>query len=94
MSCPTCDHTMQRLNEHWPAYYYCPRCGTLRTVQIGLLSPDDVAVPKLVTRCQEFQRDFIKRAASLSWDRFVNAWHHLGIQESIWPLQEDKHESP
>lgn len=31
MSCPTCDHTLQRVNEGAnPKCFYCPRCGTLK----------------------------------------------------------------
>lgn len=33
MSCPTCDHTMQKASAFW-----CPRCGTLR--EVGFLGPD------------------------------------------------------
>jgi Transcription factor zinc-finger len=32
MSCPTCDHTMQNLGVNGQRIFWCPRCGTLRSI--------------------------------------------------------------
>ena len=32
MACPTCDHTMQNLGVENQKIFWCPRCGTLKTV--------------------------------------------------------------
>jgi len=47
MACPTCDHTMSGLGSAW---YWCPRCGTLRHA-LGDLSNDEA--PKLVGRVRD-----------------------------------------
>jgi len=44
MSCPTCDHTMQRIENET---FWCPRCGTLR------LGPM-IEMPMLVERVRMF----------------------------------------
>ena len=46
MSCPTCDHTMQRLDE----WFWCPRCGTVKKTQ------DDYSTeaPKIVRRVVQY----------------------------------------
>ncbi len=32
MACETCDHTVQKLGNHDnPSFFWCPRCGTLKT---------------------------------------------------------------
>lgn len=38
MACPTCDHTMQRVGggDESPIVFWCPRCGTLKTVGVSL----------------------------------------------------------
>ncbi len=46
MSCPTCDHTMQRVGQ---GVFWCPRCGTLRTVlSLPAAIRNDDAAPRLV----------------------------------------------
>ena len=32
MACPTCDHTMQNLGVENQKIFWCPRCGTLKTI--------------------------------------------------------------
>lgn len=68
MARPTCDHTMDSLGYGW---YHCPRCGTAKFA-------DDVYVPKLVTRCREFEKSLTGHCAVHMYE-----WHVLGIDESI-----------
>lgn len=82
MACPTCDHTMQLIGEPDGAgqRYWCPRCGTLRT--IGKYGGDDV--PKLVERCQEFERN-LAPAVHPGNDAHghMERWESIGIAEAI-----------
>lgn len=79
MSCPTCDHTMQTLFvDRERSIYWCPRCGTLRSV---LFEHEDDSVPFLISRCREFQRNHLAEATINSHD--YRAWRRLGIEESI-----------
>jgi tRNA(Ile2) C34 agmatinyltransferase TiaS len=32
MACPTCNHTMENLGTEVVKTFWCPRCGTLKTV--------------------------------------------------------------
>lgn len=89
MSCPTCDHTMQKLSAEEPTYW-CPRCGTLKTIQChledGFVNLD---TPKLVTRTRDLLKTFAKGSAAAN-----NAWH-LGVVESCLDCtnREAPHES-
>ena len=54
MSCPTCDHTVQRIGSMEPPYhrvplFWCPRCGTVKGNVVGLGH-----VPQLVGSVIEF----------------------------------------
>lgn len=83
MSCPTCGHTMQRLDSvrH---LFWCPRCGTLReeisdnTSGIPTAQTND-EVPKLVARCREFE-ERVPHSAGV-----IPLWQQTGIAESIYP---------
>jgi Zn-finger nucleic acid-binding protein len=33
MACPTCSHTMQNLGVESERVFWCPRCGTIKTVR-------------------------------------------------------------
>jgi len=70
MSCPTCSHTLQCIGGFT---WWCPRCGTI--VQRDILKT--TYVPKLVSRCREFQ------AKDLLTAHISDHWKILGIRESI-----------
>lgn len=75
MSCPTCDHTMQRLAGH---VFWCPRCGTLKTAP-G--EREEIEAPELVKRCRAFYVQGEHAPGFLeSWQRI---WVGLGIREAI-----------
>lgn len=78
MTCPTCDHTMEKIdaNEGGPQLFWCPRCGTLSKHHDVLAFMDDVSVPLLVERCQRFP------VKELPVDYFT-LWHSLGIEECL-----------
>jgi hypothetical protein len=81
MSCPTCGGTMEHIAQtsyRFNAYFWCPRCGTLKWIQGDR---EEVSAPKLVERVRQF-RD--------SWGgvEFDKRWHRLGIQEAITPENE------
>ncbi len=82
MACVTCGHTMQRINTRGTtsAWFWCPRCGTIREEVTGA-APDD-SVPKLVERCREFEDLWLP----LSPD----GWKRLGIAEAIHTPDERK----
>ena len=46
MSCKTCNHTMQRVNDGLPKVFWCPRCGTLKS-EVGYPEYEE---PKIVQR--------------------------------------------
>lgn len=71
MPCPTCDATMELIGL---GIFHCPRCGTV--LNAGLLGA--VVVPKLVGRCQQFQREMGEANAGLK-----AAWAILGIREAV-----------
>jgi hypothetical protein len=76
MACPTCEHTMQNLGVPEARYFWCPRCGTVRSV-----APDgfeNVSTPLLVGRCRRFEEECPPR----------RDWHWLGIEESIYRPEE------
>lgn len=78
MACGTCDHTMQCIASGGPAStYWCPRCGTLRTV---IRSREETQTkdeaPMLVTRCQKFEE-------TIHHVDDIAEWKRLGIAESI-----------
>lgn len=54
MACPTCDHTMQKVNNGFPAVFWCPRCGSILSRQNGGSSkvpeiPDRHETPTAIT---------------------------------------------
>lgn len=86
MSCPTCDHTMQGLLSAddcdllAPRFFWCPRCGTLRTQGVdGERTVDES--PKLVERCRRFRQWM--RKASEAKSKVYDEWCRYGIAESI-----------
>ena len=88
MCCPTCGHTLTRLEtQPSSATWLCARCGTV-VRQYSSGSPDDVYVPKLVERCRAYEgglqrspRD-VHSVAEIFGGLQMN-WHALGIAESI-----------
>ncbi len=87
MSCPTCDHTMERLTV---GYFLCPRCGTVRVVGQGTEAGVTLAVvvPQLVDRCRDFEALTITNGclSHQAQDERVVLWE--GIAESIHPRGE------
>ena len=82
MSCPTCDHTMERLCDWSPcdgSIFLCPRCGTVKMEDGDRPAESKVYVPKLVERCRKFEIQEIVGCVS----REVDKWHSLGIAESL-----------
>lgn len=57
MACPTCSHTMHKLDSGVKHLWWCPRCGTLKEV-VGHLGKEYVSAeaPKIVGRLREFVR--------------------------------------
>lgn len=78
MSCPTCDHTMQRVVE---GVFWCPRCGTLKqpvtSNVLGIHAYDSFVQPLLIERCRTFGDSL-----GPAWSQL---WITQGIQESIFP---------
>ena len=71
MACPTCDHTMQNIDD---AVYWCPRCGTVRTIRGAGIKE----VPKLVERVVEFCGTLTDED-----QRIINNLERLGVSESV-----------
>ena len=72
MACPTCDHTMQCVNDN---VFWCSRCGTLRDVM-------EVSPPKLVSRVNEL----INLLGTVEWadtEQLLERMRIMGIQESV-----------
>lgn len=81
MSCPTCSHTLIHLTSaHGMKFYWCPRCGTLKTECAA--GHDDVSTPTLVERCRTFEEADLRTG---DFPPFLHAWAKLGIHESIHP---------
>lgn len=72
MSCPTCDHTMAKVDDD---LWHCDRCGTI----ISNLSINGI-VPKLVERCRVFEGPLFDRLSPVTLEE---NWRRLGIAESI-----------
>jgi uncharacterized Zn finger protein len=80
MPCPSCSHTMQLLfMDSTRTIHLCPRCGTIKDIMLG---HEDVIVPKLVSRCREFEVEMAKENIG---QYYRNTWRRLGIHESIHP---------
>ena len=80
MACPTCDHTMQRLNGDVNMFYFwCPRCGTLVENSRGELTQE---APKLVNRCREFEASCYQASGWRDTSHYKR-WVSIGIAESI-----------
>jgi hypothetical protein len=80
MSCPTCDHTMERvaMDVFRRGCFWCPRCGTVWTTscdETGAWVNRDEP-PALVDRCRRFEK--IRGIAYL-----INEWITAGIAEAI-----------
>ena len=80
MACPTCDHTMQFLGCG-ERIYWCPRCGTIMEQGSHF---DNATVPKLVTRCREFEEALVNPATGTVGANLRLLWHTSGIDESIY----------
>ncbi|HVL14064.1 MAG TPA: hypothetical protein VM529_15955 [Gemmata sp.] len=80
MSCPTCDHTMERIGqtEVGGGIYLCPRCGTVKAH--GYNGNVTTYYPKLVGRCREFERQL---GVPGDWHGLYDEWQTRGIAESI-----------
>ncbi len=76
MSCPTCTHTMQRLDQE-QRIFWCPRCGTLKYHMVEDRFNDEP--PMLVSRCRQFSQ-----SNGEGWD-WKKLWHKFGIDEAINP---------
>lgn len=75
--CPTCGHTMQRVNqEDWRRVFWCPRCGTLTTLSEGFAGTE---APKLVPRMRKYM-------AEIGCGHPDSLFSQLGITEAIYPL--------
>lgn len=76
MSCPTCDHTMEKLGDFGGGIvWWCPRCGTATWEDLENGKTQPACVPKLVERCRQFRAE--------ASDRIAGMWKRLGIEESI-----------
>lgn len=73
MPCPTCSHTMQRVELRT---LWCPRCGTIGTRDDDTLSE----APMLVKRCRDFQTAVVGK---LNVAGISDPWKIIGIAESI-----------
>lgn len=72
MSCPTCEHTMQRLNTGDDQLYWCPRCGTLREKRGTFVNDEPPMLPARV-------RDMLSRVAVFEVTKVA---HRTGVTES------------
>ncbi len=85
MPCPTCDHTMQRINTAGSSssWFWCPRCGTIREERADGETNDEA--PKLVERCREFEKQSPAVSPTSDGRRLTSGrlWVQLGIHESI-----------
>ena len=75
MSCPNCDHTMQRTASH---VWWCPRCGTMKHDRLGLPL---YQMPTLVERCRVLT-NLVDEDPGWS-PKLRETLHQLGILESI-----------
>ncbi len=50
MSCQTCDHTMQKVNDGAPRVFWCPRCGTIKTEFCDNVGDAQFNEPRIVQR--------------------------------------------
>ncbi len=57
MACPTCDHMMQNLGATTDRIFWCPRCGTIRTIR-GQCNDD--AVPRWIIQADAAIKDIPK----------------------------------
>jgi ssDNA-binding Zn-finger/Zn-ribbon topoisomerase 1 len=79
MACPTCSHTMVHLTSaHGMKFYWCSRCGTLKTVCAA--GHEDVSTAALVSRVKDLE--------DLLGPNFKPHLHRIGILESIRPEHE------
>jgi hypothetical protein len=78
MSCPTCNHTMEKIGtilETDRPLFQCPRCGTLKH---GLIDPI-IYTPDLVERCRQFEKQTVLDIPGV----IGRDWRCIGIAESI-----------
>lgn len=79
MSCPTCDHTMQKVAvETHGTWFLCPRCGTM-TFTLPGGEHFNTYIPALVQRC----RDFADQAVNRKTERIADVWRRTGIADAI-----------
>lgn len=54
MPCPTCDHTMQNLGVESERKFWCPRCGTIKTVAGEREEIEAPALVQHVAKAEDF----------------------------------------
>lgn len=86
MACPTCGHTMSKLNTDpnpvgASGVFWCPRCGTLSEVTVTGFRRDES--PKLVERCRILKGLIDKKGADIFQAR--ERMEHVGVNEAINP---------
>ncbi len=83
MACDTCSHTMQNLGVEGQRIFWCPRCGSLKTV-VGHADKEftNTERPKLVDIAREFVRRFPDTDAGRQLKQQAEA---SGILESTLP---------
>jgi hypothetical protein len=59
--------------------FWCPRCGTLRSLSVTNLPTD--TTPKLVERCRELEATVT--ASAEAYPAVARDWLRLGVAESI-----------
>ena len=79
MACPTCDHTMQKINDS-PYLFWCPRCGTIRFGENSHGVHETIEAPMLIRRCREFEANLTPLTRP--------QWQSLGIPEAIHTPEE------
>lgn len=83
MACPTCDHTLQRVNEGVsPVTFWCPRCGTIKTGG----SFEEASEPKLVQYATSLC-DVVMSQCGLSED--VHRWVRTVREATLLPKERE-----
>lgn len=78
MACPTCDHTMQSIGQtkRQDSVFWCPRCGTIRTLYSPTKMDDDA--PSLPHRV----RAFLAELETGAYPKLDTIAHRIGLEES------------
>ena len=58
MNCPTCSHSMCGLGLDTSRMYWCPRCGTIKSLDRGDFA--DVSVPYLADRVRTSEEQSVQ----------------------------------